>query len=416
MTGTEQPPSRKKIAFWHRYGPADHIIAGGHCIPRLIEMLSPYCEVHYFGLKTRTKVHNTLVTRATLHYLPFTLNRSSMRNKISGTLIWYLALPLIALRCRLMGVDVVFMDETLPLTPLIARLFFGQAVAITVADFFLNIYFERHPWMRPITNLIEWLDYYTWRRIPLIFTKVHYTRTFLAGRGIPFARICPVYNPCDAHIYFPGSRDESRRKFNIPPNTLVLVHHGVLHPNKGNDRIIRALAEIREQLPDWRFLLIGSGPELESLKALSRDVGLSNHMIFTGWLPGEKEVNRALNAGDIGLVMRIGQSSDDFHLTDTLVHEMAIGLPILAAKLKGIEEIIVDGQSGLLFDPQDMNEFKSKFLELAHNEQKRKDFGIQSGVLCARHFNIDKAAAAMAIPLLELAGIKYDENYFERKP
>ncbi|MEI6167189.1 MAG: glycosyltransferase [bacterium] len=416
MTASEKLLSRKKIAFWHRYGPADHIIAGGHCIPRLIDKLSPFCEVHYFGLKTRTRVHNTLQSKAILHYLPYTLNRSSMRGKMIGTLIWYLALPFISLRCRLMKVDVVFMDETLPLTPLIARLFFGRTIAITVADFFINIYFKRYPLMRPVTRLIEELDYYAWRRLPLIFTKVRYTRTFLVGLGVPFDRICPVYNPCDTHIYFPSNRDESRKAFNIPAHTLVLVHHGVLHPNKGNDRIIRALAEIQDQLPDWRFLLIGSGPELEPLKALSRDLGLSDRIIFTGWLPGEKEVNRALNAGDIGLVMRIGQSSDDFHLTDTLVHEMAIGLPILSARLKGIEEIITDGQNGLLFDPQDMSEFKAKLLELAGDEQKRKEFGIKAGELCAQHFDIDKAATAMAIPLLALAGIKYDEALVERTP
>lgn len=400
--------SRKKIAFWHRYGPADHIIAGGHCIPRLIEKLSPFCEVHYFGLKTHTKVQTSIETNAILHYLPYSLNRSSMRSKIIGTLVWYLALPFIALRCRLMGVDAVFMDETLPLTPLIARLFFGRNIAITVADFFLNIYFEKHSWMRPITRLIEGLDYWTWRRLPLIFTKVRFTRIFLTGRGVPEDRVYPVYNPCDTRVYYPYSRNEARREFNIPAHTLVLVHHGVLHPNKGNDRIIRALAEIRDQLPDWRFLLIGSGPELESLKQLSQDVGLADKVIFTGWLPGEHEVNRALNAGDIGLVMRIGQSSDNFHLTDTLVHEMAIGLPILAARLKGIEEIITDGETGLLFDPQDMREFKVKFLALAHDEPKRKDFGVKAGKLCAEHFNIDKAATAMAIPLLNLAGVRYD--------
>lgn len=395
--------SKQKIALWHRYGPADHIIAGGNCIPRLIEILNDSCEVHYFGLRTRTKVPEIVKSKAIFHYLPYELDRSSMRGKVVGTLIWYACLPFIALRCRMMGINAVFMDETLPLTPLIARLYFGPRIAITIADFFLNIYFEKHGWAGPFVWLIERIDLWSWRRLPLIFTKVLFTKSFLTGRGVAPDKILPVYNPCDTKVYFPGGRDRARKMYNIPDDSLVIVHHGVLHPNKGNDRIIRALAEIRDQLPDWRFLLIGSGPELEALKELSRMLGLSGRIIFTGWLRGEKEVNLALNAGDIGLVMRIGQSTDNFHLTDTLVHEMAVGLPIIAARLKGIEEIISDGESGILFDPNNMDEFKLKLLELAPDAAIREHFGRQSSQLCEKHFSIDKAASAMAGPLLTLA-------------
>lgn len=401
---------RKRIAFLHRYGPADHIIAGGHCIPRLIEKLQPHCEIHYFGLRTATALHPAVAKHTAIHYLPYTLKRSSTVSKVAGTMIWYLALPFIALRCRCMGVDAIFMDETLPLTALIARVFFGRAVAITVADFFMNIYFDKFPWLRPMTRLIESVDWWTWRRLPLIFTKVRYTKTFLEQRGVPREHICAVYNPCDSTVYFPGQRDTARRSLSLAPDTLVIVHHGVLHPNKGNDRIIRALADIRDQLPDWRFLLIGSGPELNRLKILAHDLGISNRVVFTGWLKSESDVNMALNAADIGLVMRIGQYSDDFHMTDTLVHEMACGLPILAARLHGISEVVQEEDSGLLFDPDNMTEFKAKVKRLAADSALRQRLGRRAYDIACVEFDVLHAAEAMAHPLLTLTGIRDEDR------
>jgi glycosyltransferase involved in cell wall biosynthesis len=307
-----------------------------------------------------------------------------------------------ALRCRWMGVDAVFMDETLPLSALIVRTFYGQKVAMTVADFFMTIYFRRLRWLRPLCRMVEALDLAAWRRLPLIFTHVRHARSYLAERGVPADRIHPVYNPCDRRTYFPRDRVEARRRFGIPADALVLVHHGILHPNKGNDRIIRAVADLRRRVPNLLYLLVGSGPERERLVALAGSLGVPDGVLFTGWLPAEEDVNWALNAADIGLVMRIGQFSDSFHITDTLVHEMACRLPILAARLAGIEEVIRDGENGFLFDPDDLEEFKAKLLALAADPALRERLGRAALEVCAREFDLDRAADQMAGPLLRL--------------
>jgi len=395
---------KRKIAFWHRYGPGGHAECGGHAIPRLIEILAKNCEIHYFGMRSQSPTPPLIAAHAQLHLLPFCFNRSSMGGKLLKTFIWYLALPLMALRCRLMGVTVIYLDETLPLSAAIVRFFFGKNVAITVADFFMTVYFGRRPWGRILSRVVERLDFASWRRLPLIFTKVQYTRSYLAQLGIRPERVVPVYNPCDTTVYFPRDRAESRRRLGINSDDLVLVHHGILHPNKGNTRIIKALADLKPRLPQLRYLLVGAGPEEKALRRLVADLELAESVIFTGWLPTEADVNWALNAADIGLVMRIGQFSDSFHLTDTLVHEMACGLPILAARLAGIEEVIDEGVNGFLFDPNDMDEFKSKLLMLAGNQELRQKLGQAALETCRREFDLDSIAQKMAAPLLRLAG------------
>ena len=114
------------------------------------------------------------------------------------------------------------------------------------------------------------------------------------------------------------------------------------------------MAGLRARYPELRYLLIGDGPEMARLQNLVQELGLESICTLTGWLPTLPDVNQALNAGDIGLVMRTGAPSDDFHMTGALVHNMACGLPLLAARLGGVSEVVQEGRNGLLFDPSDM--------------------------------------------------------------
>ena len=227
-----------------------------------------------------------------------------------------------------MGVRLIWNDETVPFTAPILQFFFGKNVAITVMDFFARIYTEQHPRMRWLSNLVEHIDLEAWRKLPLLFTKVLYTQEFLTGKGVPREVIKLYRNPVDHGKFHPV--DESIRKitrdsYGFSDDDIVLSHHGILHPNKGNDWILQRLAELKGDIPSIKLLLAGNGPQMDPLLKLAAQLNISERVVFTGWLPSEIELNNALASADIGLVMRIGQETDHFHMTDTLAHEMACG-------------------------------------------------------------------------------------------
>jgi len=364
------PSAKPKIAFWFRYGPAEHTELW-HALPLLIEKLSAQCDVHYFGLQSDRPTPLGIAQHATLHLLPFKVDRTSHKDKIVKTLIWYLCLPCIGLRCRVMGVDMVYVDETLPLLALIARIFFGGKIAMTIADFFVDVYMQNNCFLRPIASLVKRMDYASWRRLSLIFTKTEHTINFLEEKGIPRSIMHVVYDPCDTKLYHPMDKQQCRRKFGYTDDNIVLVHHGVLHPNKGNDRVLRAIAELRHELPQLRFLLVGSGPEEARLRDLTIALQVQDIVTLTGWLEKPTDVCTALNAADIGLVMRVGHESDDFHVTGTLVHNMACGLPILAANLAGVRELVSQGKEGFIFEPETMSGFADALNTLSRDPTLR---------------------------------------------
>ncbi len=403
--------SKPRLALWFRYGPAEHSELF-HAIPDIVRSLAHNCEVHYYGLRSPKPVPGEITRNAVVHHLPFRINRSSQRDKLLKTALWIAALPFIGLSCRLNRTTAVYIDETVPLTAALARLFFGRRVAFTVADFFMDIYADRRPLLRPVAAVVRRLDLAAWRKLPLIFTRARATADYLAAHGVPREHIHPVYDPCDLKIYHPLPEEErrtTRRRLGLQPSDIVLAHHGILHPNKGNDRILRVLARLRQKLPSLRYLIIGDGPEMPRLRHLAAELNLEGTVVFTGWLKTIREVNQALNAADIGLAMRIGQQADNFHVTGALVHSLACGLPVLAARLAGMSEIISDGENGLLFDPADMEDFAGQLQRLAADPELRRRLGCAGLETARRLFDMHEVTRATVTPLLQLAGVSPED-------
>jgi glycosyltransferase involved in cell wall biosynthesis len=392
---------KPRIAFWFRYGPAEHTELY-HALPRLLEKLSEHAEIHYFGLRSQRAVPESITRCARVHLLPFTVERRNNRDKFIKTALWVACLPWVGLHCRLLGIHAVYLDETIPLTAGLARWFFGRRVAITVADFFTDIYMNTGGWKRLLARIIQKADYAAWRQLPVIVTRARNTRDFLATRGVDPRRVHPIYDPCDTRLYHPMERTAARARFSYTDEHVVLVHHGILHPNKGNDLILRALARVRGAIPNIRYLLVGNGSEFERLQQLTAELRLQDIVTLTGWLPQPGDVNVALNAGDIGLVMRVGQQSDDFHMTGALVHNMAVGLPILAARLGGVAEVVRDDVEGFLFPPDRMEEFDRRLIQLARDPALRQRLGRAALAQAHESFDMEKVVERTVSALLAL--------------
>ncbi len=396
--------NKPRLAFLFRYGAGSHTELF-HALPLVIQKLSEQAEIHYWSMRSDVPPPDVIARHTRLHFLPFGCRRDRLGDKFVKTCLWILCVPYMALRCRMMGCKALYLDETIPLTGLWAWLFFGPRVAMTFADVFVDIYAGRSVAARFLARLVKACDYYALRKMPLIYTRTRAAAVHLADHGIAPGRIHPVYDPCDFSIYRPLPPEErraARQRYGFSDDDVVLVHHGILHPNKGNDRIIRVIAGLIPSHPELKYLLIGDGPTMGSLRELVAGLHLEKQVRFTGWLEHLADVNIALNAGDIGLAMRIGLASDHFHLTGALVHSMACGLPVLAARLGGMAEVVVENSNGLLFDPANMDEFEEKLLELVVDRSKRMAMGRVAQDHAKKHFSVNTVVAATVKPLLEL--------------
>jgi L-malate glycosyltransferase len=138
-------------------------------------------------------------------------------------------------------------------------------------------------------------------------------------------------------------RSEARSRFGVAPDEPLLGCVGALSPDKGQEWLIRALAELRKKFPSAKLLLAGTGPCRERLQTLAREAGVSDVVIFAGFISDVESVYAAL---DVFLLPSFFEA-----LSNALMSAMAYAIPSIAFNLGGPAEVIEDGKSGLLVEP-----------------------------------------------------------------
>lgn len=140
-----------------------------------------------------------------------------------------------------------------------------------------------------------------------------------------------------------GDQGWLRANFAIPEENQILLFVGRLSKEKNLPFLIKTFRIVKDKMPRTTLVLTASGPLEDELKALCRQLGFGQgDVIFTGAVPYEKLVN-------------VYHSADLFvfsSLTETqglvLTEAMACGLPVVAVRASGVQDMVDDGVDGLL--------------------------------------------------------------------
>ncbi|MEK9148094.1 MAG: glycosyltransferase, partial [Patescibacteria group bacterium] len=134
-----------------------------------------------------------------------------------------------------------------------------------------------------------------------------------------------------------------------------------LVPKNAVDTLIRALAGVRESVPDVRCHILGDGPERQSLEVLARSLGVAQSLTFFGDVPNA-DVPHHLAQADI--FVRPSRSEG---MGNAFVEALATGLPIIGTPVGGITDIIRDGETGLFSRVDDPDDLAEKIVRLLTN-------------------------------------------------
>ncbi|HEX5387023.1 MAG TPA: glycosyltransferase family 4 protein [Gemmatimonadales bacterium] len=169
----------------------------------------------------------------------------------------------------------------------------------------------------------------------------------LLDDGMPRERTRVIYNGVDVDLLARGDERGLRHRLGIPDDAVTLTRVGSLIHRKGVDLMLRAFAELRRTHPNVHLLVVGDGPERPALEALARELGLADTAHFLGLVPSAGAVLR--DATD----MAVSPARDEgFGLT--VIEAAAFGLPIIATNTPGMNEILRDGESGLIVPIEDV--------------------------------------------------------------
>lgn len=153
-----------------------------------------------------------------------------------------------------------------------------------------------------------------------------------------------------------------RGELDLPLDAVVIGYVGRLAYNKGPDILLRAAALLASDHPALRFVIVGDGATRPELEALMTELGLSGVVHFVGALPRD-----AVYAAIMGFDITVVPSREEgFGLT--ALEAMACGVPLVASRVDALEEVVVDGRTGLLFDAENEEDLASK-LKIMLNDQ-----------------------------------------------
>lgn len=164
---------------------------------------------------------------------------------------------------------------------------------------------------------------------------------------------------------------------------------------KGLDLLIKALSLLPKDL-SWHWTHIGDGILLKKYMKMVKKQGLSKHITFLGPLTQTEITPHLENADLFVLPCRIGKNGDRDGLPNVLMEALAMQIPVISTKISAVEELIEDGISGLLVEPDTILEIKEAIIKLISDPQLRKTFALQGEVRVRSHFACEKGVSYLS--------------------
>lgn len=176
------------------------------------------------------------------------------------------------------------------------------------------------------------------------------------------------------------------------PARLLLV--GRIVHQKGIDLLIVALAGL--QALDWELVVVGDGPKRESYAAQAAAAGLQGRVQFVGWLSGE-----ALEKAYARANLFVFPSRHE-GMPNAVLEAMSTGLPVIASRIAGNEELIEPGVTGVLVPTEDVPALRDAVAALATNPALRRTMGQAARRRVEKSFTW-RAAAEQYLQILRVA-------------
>ncbi len=192
----------------------------------------------------------------------------------------------------------------------------------------------------------------------------------------------------------PGELANLDQEYGIA-NKTIIFSLGRLVRRKGVDQAIKAITTIPEPLiNNIRYFIAGIGPEEEYLRRLIPPKYKQN-IIFLGSLT-EIEKWLWLNRTDIFLMPARDIAGDFEGFGIVYLEANLCGKPVIAGRAGGVSDAVVDGQTGLMVDPENIEDIKRAVLELVNDPERRNQLGKQGQTRALVEFNWEKQVAKVA--------------------
>jgi len=205
------------------------------------------------------------------------------------------------------------------------------------------------------------------QKADLALAVSRYTRDWLVHKnGLDSQRVDVLPNTFSPDRFAIGPRSPRLlQKYGLTAQTPVILTVCRLagaERYKGYDQMIRALPQILSEVPNTRYLLVGTGPDRSRIERLGAGLGVQDAVVFAGFVPDE-ELSEHYNLCDL---FAMPSKAEGFGIV--YLEALACGKPVLAGNKDGSRDALNDGELGLLVDPDDTAEIASEVIRVLRRQ------------------------------------------------
>ncbi len=177
----------------------------------------------------------------------------------------------------------------------------------------------------------------------------------------------------------------------IPDENLIVFALGRIVLKKGFDILIKSLPLVKEKVPHITLIIGGDGTDLDRLKTLAKELGVSNCIRFTGTISRDEVPNYFHLCDIFGLPAVYDPKGNVDGCPNVILEAMACGKPVVASDISGIPVIVKDGETGILVEEKNVEALAAALITLLKDKVKRQQFGIAGQQRILNDLTWDKA-------------------------
>lgn len=254
---------------------------------------------------------------------------------------------------------------------------------------------------------------YSTKKVIAIIPHVH-QEVFRKHLKFPFshfamfleARLMPIFYRSSQIVTVSNSSKEEITRLGFPEKNISIIHPGIeknevsdtkknktpiisylgrLKPYKNVDIGVKAFKEVVSRHPQAKMIIAGEGESLSSLKALAKDLKIDKSVVFTG------KVTEDLKAKIFSKSWVSFQLSQVEGWGITVIEANAYGTPVIASRVNGLKDSILDGKTGVLVPPKNVGATCDAMIDLIEDANYRRALA-KNALAWAREFNWDDGA------------------------
>ena len=227
----------------------------------------------------------------------------------------------------------------------------------------------------PRNAATRWL--YTRATDRIVTTGERLRAQVMAETGVAPERVVSIPTGIDLARFLPGERAAARAALGLPAADPIVGIVATLRSWKGHRYLLEALAAMARK--DVRLVIVGDGPQRGALEARAAELGIAARVRFAG---NQDDVAPWMQAFDLFCLPSYANEG----VPQALMQAMACGLAVVSTPVGSIDEIVVDGETGVLVPPEDAIRLRESIERLLGDEGERRALGTRAAQAARERF------------------------------